>query len=173
VDELRIANRVKSCPRDHVSSMSGVPQIAVDLLQCQSRQPWANSRLSPCKMNSWNAAPPDVSDLAVALRDHCRTRPRELAAFRAAPWARAAIACSRNACTRRRRSEALAHTRPMRLAKEEASGTGSLASDKPSGHGGAQSGISDTPSPRSTMTAIASPPSISNNSRGRIPAWRR
>ena len=115
----------------------------------------------------------DASDLAVALRDHRPTRLRELAPFRAAPWARAAIACSRNACTRRRRSEALAHTRPMRLAKEEASGTGSLASDRPSGHGGAQSGISDTPSPRSTMTAIASPPSISKDSRGRIPALRR
>src|SRR5215472_15652802 len=37
--------RVTSCPRDHVSSMSGVPRIATDLLQCQSRQPWASKRL--------------------------------------------------------------------------------------------------------------------------------
>src|SRR5215211_8017368 len=81
--------------------------------------------------------PPAPQTLRLPWGDGLRTRPPELAAFRLAPWARAAIACSRNACTRRRRSEALTHTRPIRLAKEEASGTGSLASDKPSGHGGA------------------------------------
>src|SRR5262249_17067151 len=92
---------------------------------------------------------------------------------RAVACARTAVACSRNAFTNRSRTEALGHMSPMRRAKERPLGTGSLASDKPSGHGGAQSGRRDTPSPRSTMTAIASNWSISKSSRGRIPALRR
>jgi hypothetical protein len=46
-------------------------------------------------------------------------------------------------CAHLSEGEALVHTRPMRLVKA-GSGTGSLASDKPSGHDGAQSGRSDT-----------------------------
>ena len=81
-------------------------------------------------------------------------------------------AASRNARTSRRRSEARVHNRPMRRVNDWL-GTASLASDNPSGQGGAQSGTSETPNPRSTRTAIASSPSSSNRSRGRIPAWRR
>jgi hypothetical protein len=55
----------------------------------------------------------------------------------------------------------------MRLVKE-GSGTGSLASDRPSGQGGAKSGKSDTPKPRSTMIAIAATSLSSKLSRGRI-----
>ena len=73
-------------------------------------------------------------------------------------------AASRNARTSRRRSEARVHNRPMRRVNDWL-GTASLASDNPSGQGGAQSGTSETPNPRSTRTAIASSPSSSNRSR--------
>ena len=71
-----------------------------------------------------------------------------------------------------RRSEALVQSKPMRRTNLR-SGKGSFAIDKPSGHGGAQSGRIATPRPRSTITAMASIPSSSNSSFGRIPALRR
>jgi len=40
--------RVTSCLRDCVSAMTGVPQIAGDLLQRPSSPSWARSRLSDC-----------------------------------------------------------------------------------------------------------------------------
>jgi len=82
-------------------------------------------------------ASPARRKLAATLNNHRGTRAPDLAVFPAACCERAAAACSRNAYTRRR--EALAQTTPMRLAKAAASGRGSLASDKPSGHGGAKS----------------------------------
>jgi hypothetical protein len=64
-------------------------------------------------------------------------------------WSRANCACSRNARTNLARNEALCQSRPVRRTNER-SGSASLRKDNPSGHGDAQSGSSETPSPRST-----------------------
>src|SRR5713226_8571485 len=92
------------------------------------------------------------------LRDHRRTLVLELTVLLDGPCEHATVACSRNARTNRRRSEALGHMRPTRRAKDRPPGTGSLMSDGFSGHGDFQSGKSETPSPRSTITAIGSIP---------------
>src|SRR5215510_12659768 len=81
-------------------------------------------------------------------------------------------ACSTKIRTKRRRTEALLQRTPIRLVNWFL-GRGSFLSDKPSGHGGAQSGTSEAPRPRSTRTAITSSESSSNRSRGRKPARRR
>jgi len=74
-----------------------------------------------------------------------RLRPLALALW----WSRANCACSRNARTNLARNEALCQSRPVRRTNER-SGSASLRKDNPSGHGDAQSGSSETPSPRST-----------------------
>ena len=45
--------RVKSCLPECVSATTAAPQIADDLLQRASRQPWAKSRLSRCKKETF------------------------------------------------------------------------------------------------------------------------
>src|SRR5262245_37834827 len=97
------------------------------------------------------------------LAHHCST---QLRVFYLHPLAvpprrpRANWACSRKARTNLARSEALFQSRPVRRTSER-SGSANLRSDNPSGHGGAQSGSNETPSPRSTITAISSKPSSS------------
>src|SRR5690606_21300362 len=74
----------------------------------------------------------------------------------AAPPQRAAHTCrhsSRSAATARARTLLFDHTRPI-LRVSLASGRCSRARRRPSGQGGSQSGTSDTPRPRSTITAI-------------------
>jgi hypothetical protein len=68
----------------------------------------------------------------------------------------ARCACSRKAWIKLARNEALLQSRPVRRTNER-SESGSLRNESPSGQGGAQSGSSDRPSPRSTITAQLKP----------------
>ncbi len=70
------------------------------------------------------------------------------------------------------RTEARDQTIPIRRGSD-ACGKGMRTSFRPSGQGRAQSGTSDTPSPRSTMTAIAFSAFSSKRSRGVMPTMRK
>ena len=83
-----------------------------------------------------------------------------------------ATACTRKTRSRRIRAEPCIQRRPSRLGSA-GSGSGSFTSDKPSGQGGDQSGTSETPKRRSTMTAMASKVDSTKRSRGRMPARAR
>src|ERR1700744_3844743 len=133
---------------NRLAKMKLVEQLTLVTLQTAHHGSTSPRFASTQRNHGWSPVSTDFCNKICHQRTLSLPRSRT-AFFLAGPCA--ASACSRKAYTTRMRSEPLAHTTPMRLAKEAAPGSGSLASDKPSGHGGAQSGTIDTPSPRSTI----------------------